>query len=92
MTRRGKGETVRQGSEATRSTLETAERADANFVVHATWALERTAGMVSELRAAGCDLAVIQAAREGVGLYRRLGFAAFGEITEYMPMEAPPGA
>ena len=35
--------------------------------------------------AAGCDLATLQAADEGVGLYRRLGFAAFGEITEYKP-------
>jgi ribosomal protein S18 acetylase RimI-like enzyme len=32
---------------------------------------------------AGCDLAVLQAADEGVGLYRRLGFEAFGTITEY---------
>ena len=39
-----------------------------------------------DARAAGCDLAVLQAAPEGVGLYRRLGFAAFGEITEYKPI------
>jgi ribosomal protein S18 acetylase RimI-like enzyme len=35
--------------------------------------------------AAGCDLASLQAADAGVGLYRRLGFAAYGEITEYKP-------
>jgi hypothetical protein len=121
-------------------TLETAERADANFVVYATWALERTAGMVARVRDdlvvadsglpcdtfnficrarldssaarsaatraityfaeqerpfswwllrdgrhAGCDLAVLQAAAAGVGLYQRLGFAGFGEITKYQP-------
>lgn len=32
---------------------------------------------------AGCDLAVLQAAEAGVGLYRRLGFTDFGRITEY---------
>ena len=35
--------------------------------------------------AAGCDLAVLQADEGAVGLYRRLGFVAFGEITEYKP-------
>lgn len=35
--------------------------------------------------AAGCRLGVLQAAAAGVGLYRRLGFSAFGEITEYKP-------
>ncbi|HEX2219106.1 MAG TPA: GNAT family N-acetyltransferase [Gemmatimonadales bacterium] len=34
---------------------------------------------------AGCDLAVLQAAEAGVGLYRRLGFTDFGRITEYKP-------
>jgi ribosomal protein S18 acetylase RimI-like enzyme len=32
-----------------------------------------------------CDLAVLQAAAAGVGLYQRLGFVSFGEITEYKP-------
>jgi ribosomal protein S18 acetylase RimI-like enzyme len=36
-----------------------------------------------DARAAGCDLGVLQAAAAGVGIYRRLGFASFGEITEY---------
>ena len=35
--------------------------------------------------AAGCELGVLQAAAAGVGLYRRLGFTPFGEITEYKP-------
>ena len=35
--------------------------------------------------AAGCDLGVTQADTAAVGLYRRLGFGAFGEITEYKP-------
>jgi predicted acetyltransferase len=35
--------------------------------------------------AAGCTLGVLQAAAAGVGIHRRLGFAAFGEITEYKP-------
>ena len=34
---------------------------------------------------AGCTLGVLQAADAGVGVYRRLGFAAFGEIAEYKP-------
>ena len=40
---------------------------------------------LADSRAAGCDLAVLQAAAAGVGLYRRLGFLPFGEITEYKP-------
>ena len=32
-----------------------------------------------------CDLGVLQAAPDGVGVYRRLGFVAYGEITEYKP-------
>jgi ribosomal protein S18 acetylase RimI-like enzyme len=38
-----------------------------------------------DARASGCDLAVLQAAPAGVGVYRRLGFEPFGEITEYKP-------
>lgn len=37
--------------------------------------------------AAGCELGVLQAATAGVGLYRRLGFTTFGEITEYKPRD-----
>ena len=36
-----------------------------------------------DARAAGCDLAVLQATSEGAGLYRRLGFVEYGKITEY---------
>jgi ribosomal protein S18 acetylase RimI-like enzyme len=144
---------------------EAAERADANFVVHATWALERSPGtmirigdhlviansglpcdtfnficrarldrptvhqvgyvsgepvataeatveagtvglyniatrsgfrqrgigsmmtrrVLHDARTKGRDLAVLQAAAAGVGLYQRLGFVSFGEITEYKP-------
>lgn len=38
-----------------------------------------------DARARGCDLGVLQAAPEGVGIYRRLGFTAFGDITEFKP-------
>jgi len=39
--------------------------------------------VLRDVHAAGCDLAVLQAAEAGVGLYRRLGFVPFGEITEF---------
>jgi ribosomal protein S18 acetylase RimI-like enzyme len=32
-----------------------------------------------------CDLGVLQAAPEGVSIYRRLGFRSFGDITEFKP-------
>jgi ribosomal protein S18 acetylase RimI-like enzyme len=35
--------------------------------------------------ALGCDLGVLQAAPEGVSIYRRLGFRSFGDITEFKP-------
>lgn len=38
-----------------------------------------------DARDAGCDLGALQAAEEGVRLYRRLGFQPFGDITEYKP-------
>jgi ribosomal protein S18 acetylase RimI-like enzyme len=41
--------------------------------------------------ASGCDLGVLQAAPEGMSIYRRLGFEAFGGITEFKPRsEGPP--
>lgn len=33
----------------------------------------------------GFSQAVLQAAEDGVGVYRRLGFTTFGHITEYQP-------
>lgn len=38
-----------------------------------------------DARAAGLRTAVLQASAEGAAMYRRLGFAPFGEITEYKP-------
>jgi GNAT superfamily N-acetyltransferase len=38
-----------------------------------------------DARQAGLGSAILQAAAEGVGLYRRLGFTPFGEIAEYKP-------
>lgn len=35
--------------------------------------------------ARGCDLGILQAAPEGVSIYRRLGFRSFGDITEFKP-------
>lgn len=40
---------------------------------------------LQDARANGCDLGVLQAAPEGVNIYRRLGFTAFGGITEFKP-------
>ncbi len=38
-----------------------------------------------DARGRGCDLGVLQAAPDGVGIYHRLGFTEFGPITEYKP-------
>lgn len=38
-----------------------------------------------DARTAGLELAVLQAADAGVSVYRRIGFAPFGRITEYKP-------
>ena len=43
-----------------------------------------------DARDAGCDLAILQAAAPGVGLYQGLGFVSFGEIAEYKPWERTP--
>lgn len=44
-----------------------------------------TAWAMREGSREGRGIAVLQAAPAGVGVYRRLGFEAFGEITEYKP-------
>jgi hypothetical protein len=38
-----------------------------------------------DAHAQGCDTAILQASAGGAGIYARLGFSAFGEITEYKP-------
>lgn len=38
-----------------------------------------------DARAAGYQVGVLQAGAQGVGVYERIGFQAFGEITEYKP-------
>ena len=40
---------------------------------------------LADARAAGCATAVLQAAPDGVSIYERAGFRAFGTITEYKP-------
>jgi ribosomal protein S18 acetylase RimI-like enzyme len=45
-----------------------------------------TSYALQEARLNGISLAVLQAAAAGVGVYRRLGFEAFGEIVEYKPV------
>jgi predicted acetyltransferase len=44
-----------------------------------------TAYSLREGRAAGFRTAILQAVPDGVGVYRRLGFEAFGEFVEYKP-------
>jgi ribosomal protein S18 acetylase RimI-like enzyme len=39
-----------------------------------------------DARAAGWPAAILQAAEAGLGLYRRLGFTPFGDITEFKPV------
>ena len=36
-------------------------------------------------RADGCTTGILQAAPDGVGIYRRIGFHSFGEIHEFKP-------
>jgi hypothetical protein len=38
-----------------------------------------------DARAAGADLGILQAASDGVGVYRRAGFVPFGEYREFKP-------
>ena len=42
-----------------------------------------------DARERGYDTAVLQAAPDGVGIYERVGFRPFGEITEYKPAPLP---
>jgi ribosomal protein S18 acetylase RimI-like enzyme len=43
-----------------------------------------------DARAEGHTTAVLQAAPDGIGVYRRVGFEPFGEITEYKPVATLP--
>jgi ribosomal protein S18 acetylase RimI-like enzyme len=45
---------------------------------------------LQDARVHGCDLGVLQAAPDGVSIYRRLGFRAFGDITEFKPRSEVP--
>jgi GNAT superfamily N-acetyltransferase len=45
-----------------------------------------TAHPLREARAEGVRTAVLQASADGAGVYARLGFAAFGTVTEYKPV------
>jgi ribosomal protein S18 acetylase RimI-like enzyme len=40
---------------------------------------------LEDARAAGYTTAILQAAPDGVSIYRRVGFSPFGDITEYKP-------
>lgn len=42
-----------------------------------------------DARADGFTTAILQAARDGVGVYTRVGFRPFGDITEYKPPSRP---
>jgi len=42
-----------------------------------------------DAQAAGYGVGVLQAAEQGVGIYERIGFRAFGGITEYKPLTPP---
>jgi len=44
-----------------------------------------TARPLQDAREAGQHIAILQAAPDGVGVYRRLGFQEFGRIREYKP-------
>ena len=51
-----------------------------------------TAHPLREARAEGVRTAVLQASADGAGVYARLGFSPFGEVTEYKPTWTPEGA
>jgi GNAT superfamily N-acetyltransferase len=44
-----------------------------------------TRAPLADARAAGWRTAILQAAEAGVGVYHRLGFAPFGDVTEFKP-------
>jgi GNAT superfamily N-acetyltransferase len=50
-----------------------------------------TLGPLLQARAAGSRQAVLQAAPDGVSIYRKLGFSPYGSFTEYKPPTSPGG-
>jgi len=48
-----------------------------------------TAHPLLEVRSEGLSTAVLQASADGAGVYERIGFQKFGEITEYKPGGGP---
>lgn len=44
-----------------------------------------TVAPLQDALAAGCETAILQAAPDGLRIYERVGFSAFGEITEFKP-------
>jgi ribosomal protein S18 acetylase RimI-like enzyme len=63
-----------------------------NVATRAAWRRRGIAGALLRValrgaRSAGARTAVLQAAPDGVGVYERLGFQAFGRVTEYKPQE-----
>ena len=62
-----------------------------NITTHAGWrgrglATAMTLHALHEAHRSGAGAGVLQAAAAGIGVYRRLGFEAFGEIVEYKPV------
>lgn len=62
-----------------------------NITTHASWrgrglASTMTLHTLQEAHRRGAGAGVLQAAAAGIGVYRRLGFEAFGEIVEYKPV------
>ncbi len=51
-----------------------------------------TVHSLREARTEGMRSAVLQASTEGAGVYARIGFAPFGEVTEYKPTWTVGGA
>ncbi len=49
------------------------------------YGLAMTVHPLLEARAEGCRTAILQASAAGAGIYKRVGFETFGEITEYKP-------
>lgn len=65
-----------------------------NVATRAAWRRRGIGGAMTrhalhDARAAGAHTGVLQASADGVGVYARIGFRAFGEVTEYKPAWTP---